>query len=211
MTFAGVYLLSIRCSTNMNMASLKLVLLCDNPATDISTTLTASGHQVVCQLDAPHTLAAQTAAHSPDMVIVCCDSTNADLIRQITHINTHHPRPTLVLATTPGHRSEIRTAIDAGVTAYITTPIDRVDLDSLLENTLAQFDVINTLRDELSHTRQQLEERKVIERAKGLITSRQNCNEQQAYESLRKLAMDRNLRLVDVARQVITVYEAPAA
>lgn len=194
----------------MNTAPLKLVLLCKNPTTDISASLTALGHHVVCQLDAPHTLAAQTAAHSPDMVIVCCDTTDSELTRQFTHMSAHHPRPTLVLAAKPGRRAEIRDAIDAGVTAFITTPIDRVDLSSLIESTLAQFEVINALRDELSRTRQQLEERKVIERAKGLITSRQNCNEQQAYESLRKLAMDRNLKLVDVAKQVITVYETPA-
>jgi response regulator NasT len=77
----------------------------------------------------------------------------------------------------------------------------------VLDVAVARFEVDQRLRDELSETRMKLAERKIIERAKGLLMDRHRCTEDEAYRRLRRQAMDKNLKLSDVAQRMIDVAD----
>ena len=76
-----------------------------------------------------------------------------------------------------------------------------------MDTAIAQFDAFHSLRTELEKTKIQLSERKVVEKAKGMLMKHQGCDEEQAYKTLRKLAMDRSQKLVEVAQSVIDILE----
>jgi response regulator NasT len=98
-------------------------------------------------------------------------------------------------------------AIRAGVSAYVVDGLNPDRLKPLVEVAIARFREFQALRQELAETRSKLAERKVIEKAKGLLMQKKQLNEQEAYQALRKMAMDRNQRLGEVAQNVIDVME----
>ena len=101
----------------------------------------------------------------------------------------------------------LRDAIAAGVTAYVVAGLAPERVKPVLEVAMARFQHEEGLRQELAEARTQLNDRKVIERAKGILMSRQGCSESQAYDRLRKTAMDKGLRLAEVAQRVIDVAD----
>ena len=78
-------------------------------------------------------------------------------------------------------------------------------IEPILDVAIARFEQDRLLREELREAQARLTERKLVEKAKGLLMAQRQCSEEEAYRSLRKLAMDRNLRLTEIARQVIDV------
>jgi response regulator NasT len=101
----------------------------------------------------------------------------------------------------------MRAAIAAGVSAYVVAGLQPHRVKPILEVALARFQADQKLRAELGEVKQQLAARKVIERAKGLLMSRNGCSEEEAFQLLRRQAMDKNLKLVEVAQRVIDVAE----
>ena len=95
----------------------------------------------------------------------------------------------------------------AGVSAYIVAGLQGDRIKPVLQVALARFKREQKLLDELSDTKSKLAERKVIERAKGLLMDRHHCTEDEAYRKLRRLAMDKNLKLSDVAQRMIDVAD----
>jgi response regulator NasT len=98
-------------------------------------------------------------------------------------------------------------AIKAGVSAYVVGEVNAERVRPIVEVAIARFGEFQALREELERTQNTLAERKVVERAKGLLMQRRKLDEQTAYATLRKLAMDRNQRLVDVARTLIELSD----
>ena len=93
------------------------------------------------------------------------------------------------------------------MSAYVVDGLSSERVKPVLEIAIARFEQEQSLRAELTKTKSQLEERKTIERAKGIIMKSRNLSENEAYKALRKLAMNRNQRLIDVASDVISVSE----
>ncbi len=102
----------------------------------------------------------------------------------------------------PG-RTRIRAAVRAGVAAYVVDGLDPGRVKSIVEVACARFEAYQRLRDELAATRHKLSERKLLERAKGILMKTRGLDEEASYAALRKLAMDRGKRLAEVAQQVI--------
>jgi response regulator NasT len=101
--------------------------------------------------------------------------------------------------------------IQSGVSAYVVDGLEASRLESIVNVAVARFTQMQGLRKELADTRQILDERKKIDRAKGIMMARRQCNEDEAYKTLRKLAMDRNQRISQVADSVIDADEMFAA
>ena len=106
-----------------------------------------------------------------------------------------------------GDQGFIADAIRAGVTAYQAQDINPDRVRAAIDIAVAQFSAFNNLRVELDETRRQLEERKLVEKAKGLLMSIHKVEEEEAFSTLRKLAMDKNRTLGETAREVIDILE----
>jgi response regulator NasT len=142
----------------------------------------------------------------PDLVVLYVVLPDARLLDQIRTVNSRWPRP-VVLFSDQGDSDVVVAAVDAGVHAYIVDGFDGRRLGSILDVAVARFRVYQTLRDELDRTRSSLRERKLVDRAKGILMNKRRWSEEQAYQALRKMAMDQNRRLADVAERLIEMSD----
>ena len=114
------------------------------------------------------------------------------------------PRPVL-LFTHDGDSEKIRAATLAGVSAYIVDGMSGERIRPIIDAAVARFEQFHALKRELGDVEEKLAERKVIERAKGILMQSRNLSEEEAYRALRKQAMHTNTRLADVAGQVVAL------
>lgn len=185
------------------------VLLVDNEpgrAAILEQALADAGHHTVKRIDC-HTSLNDTVAHwQPDMIIIDVDAPDRDVLEQMSQVSTHNPRP-VVMYSDQDDSSFIEQAIRSGVSAYVANGMRPERIKSTLAVAVARFREFQALRQELDVARNELADRKIIEKAKGLIMKHRQVDERQAYDALRKMAMDRSARLADVARNVISVFE----
>lgn len=137
-----------------------------------------------------------------DMLIVNIEEADTSLLAQLKYINDVHPVP-VVIFSEKGNSDVIRSAVQAGVSAFIVDGLAANRIKPVLTLAIERFNNYSNLREELKKTKESLANRKVIEKAKGLIMKQQQCTEDEAYSALRKLAMDRNQKLSDVASSLV--------
>ena len=168
--------------------------------------LLEAGYNIVASLPADLYLPERIAQLQPDMIIIDADSDARDVLEHIV-IATRDERRPIVLFTQDNKTSSMEAAMAAGVSAYIVAGLQSERVKPVLEVALARFRQEQKLLDELSDTRSKLAERKVIERAKGLLMSRHRMSEEQAYQKLRSMAMNKNLKLSDIAQRLLDVED----
>lgn len=168
--------------------------------------LCAAGHQVVARVMAGGDLAADVAAVSPDVIIIDIDSPDRDTLEHMRTISRERPRP-VVMFTNDDNASIIRSAVRAGVSAYVVDGLHASRVLPVLEVAIARFEEFQAMRDELEQTKSTLAERKLVEKAKGILMRQTRMDEEAAYRAMRKMAMDRNIRIVDLARTLIAATE----
>jgi response regulator NasT len=177
-------------------------LLADGPADDhdeaqaersrsLRIGLLENGYNIVAVLPADVFLPERLAQIAPDMVIV----------------ETRDARRPIVLFTNDDDTSHVGAAIAAGVTAYVVSGLAADRVKPVLEVALARFEHEESMRRELADARTQLSDRKTIDRAKGILMKRQDLPESEAYALLRKAAMDKGMKLVDVAQRIVDVAD----
>lgn len=142
----------------------------------------------------------------PDVVLIDTESPGRDVMEQVVLVSRDRPRP-IVLFTDEHDPGVMRQAIQAGVSAYIVEGIHATRLRPILEVAMARFEADQALRAQLLARDQQLAERKRIEQAKGLLMKLKDCNEDQAYTLMRRQAMSRQQKLIQVAEQIIAMSE----
>ena len=185
---------------------LKVLLVDEDPdrAASVRGALVAGGCEVVTTLSSALELYDRVAEYKPDVIIIDTDSPSRDVIEHITFISRDQPRP-IVMFSGDREGDTIRTAIRAGVTAYIVDGLSDARLQPILSVAVERFEAEQELRRELTDTKSMLAERKKIERAKGLVMKQAQCDEETAFRHLRKLAMDRGVKLADAADIVIAL------
>jgi response regulator NasT len=164
------------------------------------------GHEVVSDIAVDSNLLAGVEAHNPDVLVIHCDRPGDALLSQLRELLLDCPMP-VVLFTSEDNQDVIRRAVRAGVSAYVVDGLSDKRVGSVLEVAIARFTETERLRRELADTRANLVERKAVERAKGILMKQRGFDEPQAYHALRKMAMDRNLRIGEVAENVIAVAD----
>ena len=164
------------------------------------------GHQVVARVATSEDLFARVAEVQPDVIIIDLDSPDRDTLEHMRGISRDQPRPVVMFAE-DDDSGTIQKAIQAGVSAYVVDGLSPHRIKPLLEVAIARFREYQALRDELEATRNTLAERKVIERAKGVLMRQKGMDEEAAYQALRRAAMDQNLRLGQVARNLVAAAE----
>jgi response regulator NasT len=168
--------------------------------------LRSAGYDVVEVSDSAADLLDRVAALRPDVIIIDSDSPTRDTLEQLSFVSARQPRP-IVLFTEDRDSGTIQAALKAGVSAYVVAGMQPERLQPILEVAVARFEQERALRDELSTTQERLAERKLVERAKGLLMKQKGIDEDEAFRLMRKLAMDRNRKLIEVAQQIIDVSE----
>ncbi|UGV31043.1 ANTAR domain-containing protein [Halopseudomonas aestusnigri] len=141
-----------------------------------------------------------------DVILIDSDSPGRDVLEQLCLISRDQPRP-MVLFTDEQDPAVMRQAIQAGVSAYIVEGIQSQRLKAILDVAQARFEAEQQLRNELQAREQQLNERKRIEKAKGLLMQMKQCSEPEAYSLMRRQAMTRQQKLIQVAEQIIAMQE----
>ena len=164
--------------------------------------LTRLGCQVLAVLDAAVELAQSVEQLDPDLVIIGADSPSRDTLENIAVMSQSAPRP-IVLFTDDPDRSRMQRAIRAGVSSYVVAGLARERLRPILDVALARFEADAALRAELDAARGELDARKRIEKAKGILMQARGLSEEAAYRELRKMAMDRGIKLAEVAQRII--------
>lgn len=165
-----------------------------------------AGYEVVGVAATASALLDRVAAVQPDVIIIDSDSPTRDTLEMLAFVNARQPRPIVLFTEDRGHQT-IQAALKAGVSAYIVAGMQPDRLQPILDVAVARFEQDRALREELKSTQDRLAERKVIERAKGLVMKQKGVGEEEAFRVMRKLAMDRNKRLLEVAQQIIDVSE----
>ena len=161
-----------------------------------------SGFDVVAHVENDVALHAKCLALKPDVVIIDTDSPNRDTLENICVMSMHDPRP-IVMFTHDGNKEQIKLATQAGVSAYVVGTIPSERLVPVIDAAIARFEEFKNLRDELLQAKTKLDERKVIERAKGLLMKQRGLDEDAAYEMLRSMAMKKNMKLVSLSEQLL--------
>lgn len=168
--------------------------------------LLEGGYNIVAVLPPDAFLPDRLAQIQPDMIIVDAESEARDTLEHVV-VATRDARRPIVLFSEESDSAHVRQAVAAGVTAYVAAGIAPDRIKPVLDFALARFQHEETLRQELADARTQLSERKVIERAKGILMSRHGCSEPEAYARLRKTAMDKGLKLAEVAQRLLDVSD----
>ena len=175
--------------------------------------LLENGFNLVASLPADVFLTERLAQLRPDLIIVDAESDARDALEHVVMATRDARRP-IVMFTNDQDSSHARAAVAAGVSAYIVAGLQSERIRPILDVALARFQQEQALREELAAVRSELNElsasvqdRKVIDRAKSLLMVRQKLSEPDAYARLRKAAMDKNLRLVEVAQRMLDVAD----
>ena len=164
------------------------------------------GHEVVVCIRPGDDLLAQVHRYQPDMIIMELDTPARDILEDMQAMSRELPRP-VVMFTNDGDATTIQAAVAAGVSAYVVDGLRAERIKPLMDVAVARFNAFHQLKSERDEARQGLAERKLIDKAKGILMRQRGLDEEGAYRLLRKSAMDRNQRIAEVARDLIEMAE----
>lgn len=189
-------------------AKLKILVVDDNRGRSavVERALSEHGHAVMTIQNCDSGLSKQVAEIGPDVIIMDLESPSRDTLEQMRTISRDNPKPVVMFAE-DNNSNSIREAIEAGVSAYVVDGLSDKRVKPLIDVAIARFKEYQSLRDELNQVKNSLEERKLVDRAKGILMKRKQCSEEEAYQLLRRSAMQSNQRIGEVARNLISSVE----
>lgn len=175
--------------------------------------LLENGYNLIAVLPVDVFLEQRLRQLQPDLIILDAESEGRDALEHVVMATRDDRRP-IVMFTNDDDSSNARAAVAAGVSAYVVAGLSAERIRPILDVAMARFEQEQQLRQELANTRSELHElsaelkdRKTIDRAKALLMQRQSLSEDAAYARLRKTAMDKNLKIVDVAQRILDVAD----
>jgi response regulator NasT len=189
-------------------ASLKIVIVDENPirAAILQDGLKEAGHVNVTRIEDTTGLLARIYAIDPDVILIGLENPSRDVLEQMFQVSRAVKRP-IAMFVDQSDTASIQASVDAGVSAYIVGNLQKERIKTIMDLCISRFNAFARLRDELERAKSALEDRKVIDRAKGILMKAKNLSEEQAYALLRKTAMNENKKIADVAQSVITAAE----
>jgi two-component system, response regulator / RNA-binding antiterminator len=188
--------------------SLKIVIVDANPirAAILEGGLREAGYVNVTRIEDRTGLLARLYAIDPDVILIDLENPSRDELEQMFQVSRAVKRP-IAMFVDQSDTASIEASVDAGVSAYIVGNLQKERIKSILDLTISRFNAFARLQGELDRAKSALEERKVIDRAKGILMKAKNLTEEQAYALLRKTAMNENKKIAEVAQSVITAAE----
>jgi two-component system, response regulator / RNA-binding antiterminator len=169
---------------------------------DVCAGLVMAGHQVAAVLPSSLDLNEQIKSIRPDVILIETDSPSRDTLEHLAVMDREMPRPVVIFAQ-EGDSSTIKKAIQVGVSAYVVDGLEPSRLKPVIDVAMARFEEHQSLKQALATTTRKLSERKVVERAKGVLMKMRGIDEEAAYTALRDLAMQRGKTIAQVAQNLL--------
>jgi response regulator NasT len=172
----------------------------------LASVLQESGYKVVGLILTNEYLPSVMADAKPDVVLIDISSPSRDTLEMVSSIHRDHKRPVVMFASDDDEKT-VQAAVEAGVSAYVADGLSLAKFKPIIQVAIAHFLKHQSLERELSYAKSSLDERKHIDRAKGLLMEKRRCNENEAFALLRKMAMDRKERIGKVAMELVEMFQ----
>jgi response regulator NasT len=189
-------------------SSPKIVIVDENPirAAILEEGLREAGFTAVEHIREMHNLLARIYALDPDVIVIDLENPSRDVLEQMFQVSRAVRRP-IAMFVDQSDSDSIRASVDAGVSAYIVDGLKKERLRPILDLCISRFNAFARLQDELDRTKSALEDRKAIDRAKGILMKLKGLTEDEAYVLLRSTAMREKKKIGDIAQSIITAAE----
>ena len=190
----------------MSEPSLRILLVDQNAdrAAILEEGLRDAGCRHITIVREMHSLMRRIVDTDPDVIFIDLENPNRDVLEQMFQVSRSVRRP-IAMFVDEADTESIHAAMQSGVGAYVVDGLHKERVKTILDTAVGHFNTFNKLREELERANQALEDRKLIERAKGILMKERGVNESDAYGLLRTAAMNENRRIIDVARGVVSV------
>jgi response regulator NasT len=142
----------------------------------------------------------------PDVIFIDLENPNRDVLEQMFQVSRCVARP-VAMFVDRSDAATITEAIEAGVSAYVVDGLKKERIKSILDTAVGRFNAFAKLREELDRTKQALEDRKLVDRAKGILMRKRGVTEEEGYALMRKAAMNENRRIGEIAQSIITAAQ----
>jgi len=194
-----------RCEPKFMKTGLSVIVVETDPrrAALIVESLASAGDFHVRVLAGANDLAERIREHRPDVVLIDIANPSRDTLEEMALASGPTER-TVAMFVDRSDEGLTRAAIEAGVSAYVVDGMAPARLKPILDAAVSRFNMFSRMRTELETTKRALEERKITDRAKGLIMKARGVGEDEAYALLRKAAIDQGKRVADVAQALVT-------
>jgi two-component system, response regulator / RNA-binding antiterminator len=165
--------------------------------------LREAGHSDVTVMADIHGVARQIERAEPDVIMVDLENPNRDMLEAFFQLSRSIRRPVAMFVDRSDEAS-IAASVEAGVSAYVVDGLRKERIKPILELAVSRFNAFARLTRELEEAKGELADRKIIDRAKGILMTSKNMNEQEAYQLLRKTAMNQNRKVSEIAQSLVT-------
>jgi response regulator NasT len=186
----------------------KIVIVDESPirAAILEEGLREAGFTGVTHISEMHNLLARIYALDPDVILIDLENPSRDVLEQMFQVSRAVRRP-IAMFVDQSDSASIQASVDAGVSAYIVDGLKKERIKPILDLCISRFNAFSKLQDELERTKSALEDRKVIDRAKGILMKLKGLTEDEAYVLLRSTAMREKKKIGDIAQSIVTAAE----
>lgn len=188
----------------MDLKPLSVLVVDENRvrASIIEDGVKAAGNATVTIISEIQGIARRIAEIQPDIVVIDLENPNRDMLENLFRLARAVERP-IAMFVDKSDRASMEAAIDAGVSAYVVDGLKRERVRPILDMAVSRFNAYSRMARELEDARNELAERKLVDRAKGILMKSKGLNEEAAYRLLRKTAMNQNRKIAEVAQSLI--------
>jgi response regulator NasT len=186
----------------------KIVIVDESPirAAILVEGLREAGFTGVTHINEMHNLLARIYALDPDVILIDLENPSRDVLEQMFQVSRAVRRP-IAMFVDQSDSASIQASVDAGVSAYIVDGLKKERIKPILDLCISRFNAFSKLQDELERTKSALEDRKVIDRAKGILMKLKGLTEDEAYVLLRSTAMREKKKIGEIAQSIVTASE----
>lgn len=201
----------VRCANapnNLTDQNLKIVIIDESAvrAAILEEGLREAGFTQVVRIAEMTNLLARVYAIDPDVILIDLENPSRDVLEQMFQVSRVVKRP-VAMFVDQSDTASIQASVDAGVSAYIVDGLKKERIKPILDTCISRFNAFARLQGEVDRARNALEERKVIDRAKGVLMKAKNLTEEESYARMRRAAMNENKKIVEIAQSILTAAE----
>ena len=189
-------------------SSFKIVIVDESPirAAILKEGLRDAGFTSVEHITEMHNLLARIYRIDPDVILIDLENPSRDILEQMFQVSRAVRRP-IAMFVDQSDAASIQQSVEAGVSAYIVDGLKKERIKPILDLCISRFNAFSKLQDELDRTRSALEDRRILDRAKGLLMKAKGLTEEEAYVLIRSTAMREKKKIGEIAQSIITAAE----
>ncbi|OIS90403.1 ANTAR domain-containing response regulator [Brucella cytisi] len=189
----------------MKQADLTILIIDENAirSSIIEEGLREAGHGKVVVINEMHGIARMIETLNPDVIVIDIENPNRDMMEHLFQLTRTISRP-IAMFVDRSDTASIEAAVEAGVSAYIVDGLKKERVKPILDMAVSRFNAFSRLQRELADAKSALEERKVVERAKGILMKMRGLSEEDAFSLLRQTAMNEKKKMSDIAQSIVT-------